>query len=153
MRFEANWRCYSTRYCGGLVGLGIMLLFVTIRPMTDDQLTSKLLFDTMFLKDIRVVGLLLGICLYGQIICYFCSNTLTKLLTIEEDKAIFHFFNNKVHEFKYSDLSSLDYTNDLYKIFLFTFKDGKKQKISSSVKNHKMASEIIRKKIAEAHDR
>ncbi len=152
MRFEANWRCYSTRYCGGIIGLGIILGWIVIYPVALGKgFIFFELFRKFFLSDIKLTGMFLGVCVYGQVIFYISSNNLTKSMVVSEDVVTCNLFNKKVCKLKYSDLSSLEYNNDLYKIFLFTFKDGRKQKISNSVKNSELAFEMIRKKIAEAN--
>ncbi len=150
MKFEANWRCYSNRYCGGVIIFGMILMFMLIRPLSAGKgFMFFELFGEFFLRDIRITGLLLGICLFAQIGLYLTSGSFSRFIVINHDKVIFHLFNKKTHELKYSDLSYIENINSVY--FLFVFKDGQTQQISNSVKNSELAFEMIRKKIADAN--
>lgn len=149
MIFYPVWNTYFARYFGGLWFFFTMLLFMLIRPLTAGKgFMFFELFHGMFLRDIRLSSVFLTICLLGQIVGYDVSRTKIKLLKIFEDKAVFHLFNGKVYEFRYSDLSSLNLTNDVFRIFEFTFRDGKKQRISNAIKSRDIALKMIQEKIA-----
>lgn len=151
MKFEGYKLPRFVMYNGWLIGLMMIIAFVVIRPIFDDRISIVSLFELLFLKSAKLTFLVFGLsCILTQFAGYDCSRTKLKFLEILGDKVIFYLLDGKVLELKYSELSSLEYTNDIYKIFLFTFKDGGKQKISNSIKDHKTAFEMINKKIQEA---
>ncbi len=151
MRFEGFKLARFVMYNGWLVGFGMIVAWMVLYPLALGK--GFIFFDAMqtaFFKDIKLTALFVGIIAWAQIEGFLISRTKPKFLEVLEDKAVFHLLSGKVYEFKYCELSSLGRTNNLYKIFEFTFKNGKKQSISDSVKNSELAFKIIREKIAEA---
>jgi hypothetical protein len=152
IRFEGHKLARFMMYNGWLVGILILCSWFLFYPLA---LGRGFLFLKMikisFFSSAKLTLWFLFLCLLSQILTYDLSCNKIKFLEILEDKAVFHLLNGKIHEFTYSDLSSLEFTDGLYELFLFTFKDGKKQKISSSVKNHKIALKAIQQKIIEAN--
>jgi hypothetical protein len=151
MKFEGLKLSRFVMYNGWVIGLGMILLFMIMRPISAGKgFMFFEMFKEIFLIDYRLSLWFSFLIFLMQLAGYDCSRTKINFLEILEEKAIFHLLNGKIFEFKYSDLRSLEYTNDIYKIFLFTFKDGKKQKISNSVKNQEVAFGIINQKINES---
>lgn len=150
MRFEANWRCYSNRYFGGLIVILMALLFILIRPLSAGQdFRFFELFNDMFLTDLRLTLSYLSICCFAQVILYLTSGCFSRYVVVDENEVVFRLFNKKTYKLKYSELSSVENSKGI--CFLFTFKDGRQQKISNSVKNSELAFKMIQKKIAEAN--
>jgi len=125
-----------------------MLLFMIIRPISAGKgFMFVEMFSGMLLRDARLTGIFLGICLYGQLIGYFVARDYTKSLELLNDKFIFILFNKTKIELKYSDIKSLEFTNDMFKNFEFILKDGEKKIIYATLKNKHQALELIQKKI------
>lgn len=154
MRFDGFKLPRFVMYNGWLIGLGMMLGCIILYPLALGKgfsLFKTAIYD-MFFRDFKLTVLFSFVTFVPmQIAGYDCSRTKPKFIEVLEEEIIIHLLSGKVHEFKYSDLSSLEYTNDIYKIFLFTFKDGGKQKISNSVKNSELAFAMIRQKIQESN--
>lgn len=151
MRFEGFKLSKFVMYNGWLIGFGAMLFFMMIRPLSAGKgFMFFEMFHLFFLRDIRLTMLFTGILIWFQLEGFLISRTKPKFLEVLEDKTIFHLLNGKIYEFKYSELTSLERTNDIYKIFLFTFKDGKKQRISDKVENSNLAFEMIRERISKS---
>jgi len=141
---------YVTKYFSGLGFFFLIMLFMVLRPLSaGKEFMFFELFKGMFLSDIRLTLLFGGIIVWAQLEGFLSGRAKPEFLEILEDKAVFYLLNNKVYEFKYSELYALDRTKNIYKIFEFTFKDGRKQTISDAIKNSELAFEIIRKKIQE----
>ena len=85
------------------------------------------MFSGMLLRDVRLTGIFLSICLYGQLIGYFVARDYVKSLELLNDKSILVLFNKTKIELKYSEIKSLEFTNDMFKNFEFILKDGEKK--------------------------
>lgn len=155
MRFEGLKLSRFVMYNGWLIGFGMACAWMALYPIALGKgFIFFELFRGMFLSDVRLTLWFSFLTLFlGQLVGYECSKTKPKLLEILEKKAVFHLLNGKVIELKYDELSSLEPTKNIYKIFEFTFKDGRKQQISNAIKNPDLALKILKAKIAEANSR
>ena len=151
MKFYADLRSYNTRYFSGLIIFASFLLFMVIRPLSAGMGFQFFeMFRGMFLTDIRLTSLFVGICIFAQINGYFIARDYTKTLDIFDNKIIFSYFNGSVIEIKYPDLVSIAYTEDIYKNFEFTLKTGEKKVIYATIKNKQQAFDLIQQRIAES---
>lgn len=149
MKFHANWRTYNTRYGFGLTIFIGMLVFMIIRPISAGKgFMFFEMFHGIFLKDIKISLIFIGICLQAQMIGYFIARDYSKSLEILNDKVIFNLFNGKNIELKFSEINSIKFTNDMYKNFEFVLIDGKKKVIYATLKNSHEILEILQKKIS-----
>ena len=148
MKFYADWRAFNTRYgMGFTIFIGI-LLFMIIRPISAGKgFMFVEMFSGMLLRDVRSTGIFLSICLYGQLIGYFVARDYVKSLELLNDKSILVLFNKTKIELKYSEIKSLEFTNDMFKNFEFILKDGEKKIIYATLKNKHQALELIQKKL------
>lgn len=151
MKFYAHWRSYSTRYYGWLNAFLSGCAWMIFYPLA---LGKGFLFfeafNKFFLSDIRLAGLFLGMIALFHLNGYYSTQKSTKLLEILESKLIFNFFNRKTLELNYLDISCLNYTQDIFKNFQFTLKNGEIKAVYASVKNKQQAFELIQQKIRES---
>lgn len=148
MKFYADWRAYNTRYGMGFTLFIGMLLFMIIRPISAGKgFMFFEMFSGMLLRDVKLTGIFLGICLYGQLIGYFVARDYVKSLELLNDKLVFNLFNKTKIELKYSEIRSLEYTKNVFKNFEFILKDGEKKIIYATLKNKDQALELIQQNI------
>jgi len=148
MKFYADWRSYNTRYGIGIVGFLSMCVWMIFYPITLGKgFIFFEVFNRFFLSSIKLTGIFLIICLYAQLIGFFVARDYTKSLELLNDKFIFILFNKTKIELKYSDIKSLEFTNDMFKNFEFILKDGEKKIIYATLKNKHQALELIQKKL------
>ena len=154
MRFYADWRAYNTRYGMGFTLFIGMLLFMIIRPISAGKgFMFFEMFSGMLLRDVRLTGIFLGICLYGQLIGYFVARDYVKSLELLNDKLVFNLFNRTKIELKYSEIRSLEYTKNVFKNFEFILKDGEKKIIYATLKNKDQVLELIQQKLNESNQK
>ncbi len=150
MKFYADWRTYNTRYGMGLTLFIGMLLFMIIRPISAGEgFMFFEMFSGMLLRDIRLTGIFFTVCLYGQLIGYFVARDYVKSLELLDDELIFNLFNKTKIKLKFSEIHSLEYTNDMFKNFEFILKNGEKKIIYATIKNKHQALKLIQQKIQE----
>ncbi len=148
MKFYADWRASNTRYRMGFILFGCILLFMIIRPISAGKgFMFFEMFSGMLLRDIRLTGLFLGICLYGQLAGYFVARDYVKSLELLDKKLVFNLFNKSKIELKYSEIKSLELTKNIYKNFEFTLKNGDKKIVYATLKDKMKAFDLINQKI------
>lgn len=150
MKFYAVWQSHFMRYYGWLNALLMMLLFMIIRPISAGKgFMFFEMFNGMFLRDIRLTGLFLGMIILFQIIGWDITNKHIKILEIVENKIVFTLFSGKVFEYNYTDTKSVSLVKDIYlgPVFEIVLNSGEKIKIRDRLKNKHQALEIIQKKL------
>ncbi len=81
----------------------------------------------------------------------FATRNNVKLLKIESDFLLINFFGilkEKSLQLNYSEISSIEWSQDGFKHFLFTLKTGEKKLIKTEIINRERAFELISKKIS-----
>jgi len=148
--YTADFKSLVTRYWGGVVFLGMIVLFAIFRPLIDARITYEDFFNPFLSKDL-VLTIYFGLfILFFHFSCYFIAYDYTKKLIISDKSVIFYLFelfSSKKLEFKYSDIDLVE--NDKHPtIFVFTLDSGKKKEIHATVKNREEALKIIQNKIS-----
>lgn len=152
MKFYAVWQSYATRYYSWLNAAMVILLFMIIRPISAGKgFMFVEMFNGMFLRDIRLTGIFLGIIVLFQVVGWNVTNKDIKTLEILEDKLTFTLFSGRIFEFNYSDIKSISPFKDVWlgPIFEITLVSGEKVKIRERLKNKQQALELIQKKLYE----
>lgn len=150
MKFYAVWQSHFMRYYGWLNALLMMLLFMIIRPISAGKgFMFFEMFNGMFLRDIRLTGLFLGMIILFQIIGWDITNKHIKILEIVENKIVFTLFSGKVFEFNYANIKSVNLVKDIYlgPVFEIVLNSGEKIKIRDRLKNKHQALELIQQKL------
>lgn len=149
MEFKAERKSYRTRY---FFGPGI-LLAITFGIFVGSLLKGFSFLDFInrmyFTSDLRSTMYLLGFLIILQVIGYFSTNKYPKLIQLSDPHLVINFFNGKTLILKYSEITSLEYTKDIFKNFEFTLKNGEKKMVYSTLSDNKKAFEEINKKINE----
>ena len=130
MKFYADWRTVNTRYTSSLTFLFATLLAIVIfAPLFPGNHMSALqTINKLFFSSFELTGGIAIFFLIAHINFYYDTQKSTKLLEILESKLIFNFFNRKTLELNYLDISCLNYTQDIFKNFQFTLKNGEIKK-------------------------
>jgi len=112
MRFEGYKLSRLMMHNGWAIWILAMLGWFTLYPLAAGKGFMLFRFiEIAFFSYSKLTLWLLFLCFLSQLISYDLSRTKPKFLEVLEDKAVFHLLNGKIHEFKYSGLSSLDRTN------------------------------------------
>ena len=153
--YTADFKSLVTRYWGGVVFLGMIVLFAIFRPLIDARITYEDFFSPFLSKDL-VMPIYFGLfMLFFHFSCYFIAYNYTKKLIISDKSVIFYLFglfSSKKLEFKYSDIDLLE-NNKHPTIFTFTLKSGKKKEIHATVKKKEEAFKLIQQKILESQNK
>lgn len=152
MKFYAVWQSYATRYYSWLNATMVTLLFMIIRPISAGKgFMFVEMFNGMFLRDIRLTGIFLGIIVLFQVVGWNITNKHIKILEILEDKLTFTLFSGRVFEFNYNEIKSISLVNDVWlgSIFEIILTSEEKVKIRDQLKNKQQALELIQKKLYE----
>ena len=153
--YTSDFKSLVTRYWGGVVFLGMIVLFAIFRPLIDARITYEDFFSPFLSKDL-VIPIFFGLLmLLFHFSCYFIAYNYTKKLIISDKSVIFYLFgllSSKKLEFKYSDIDLLE-NNKHPTIFTFTLKSGKKKEIHATVKKKGEAFNLIQQKILESQNR
>lgn len=146
MKFESQKVNYVGRYGGFLIAVCMWLLFPVLQG--DFAIFFKMINQIIYNQAILLILLIAAA--YMQLVGFFISQVKTKLLSVLDSKVIFNLFSGKTIELNYSDISCLNYTQDIFKNFQFTLKNGEVKVVCATVKNQQQAFELIQQKIRES---
>lgn len=142
MEFNAEYRSYIARYSGG-PGFIMIMIFGTFLHCLLKDFSFAIMIKRVFLAFLFFAP---AFQLYG----YLSTNKHLKLLKLDEDSLTFHFFKKPSLTLKYSEISSLEYTKDIFKNFEFVLKNGEKKLIYATLADNQKAFDLIHQKIEEA---
>jgi hypothetical protein len=144
--FKATKKNYISRYYGTFIlALIFLIIFGFFIPEKIDLDFCRLLIEK------HIVGILLfsGFVMLLQILAFFDCGTRTEILELTPISVIFHFFNKKSLELKYSEIESYEmrYIFKPPADFKFIMKNGEEKYIYARVENKELAFEKIQDEI------
>ena len=97
--------------------------------------------------------LLIAILFISQIGGYFDTQKAIKSLALEDQSLLYELFNKQKEKILYTDILSFSYTNDAFKNFEITLKNGEKKVIYPTIKKKEEAFKLIQQKILESQNK
>ena len=150
IEYRAQTQSYNFRYNSGITMVIMpLLLWMIFYPLVKGQgFVFFEAFHKFFLnKEIKIALFFLGLTLIAQLNGYYTTQQYPKTLSLKNGYLIFHFFNKKKLELKYSEIEFVFFTQDIFKNFEFIFKNGDKKIVYAAIKNKEEALKLIQKKI------
>lgn len=149
--FKYTKTSYSARYYSFL---WTVILYTSIIVSNKGTEVLPAFFYDAFFKDwaISLVFLLPIFC--WQIWSIIATRNSIKFLEVKDELLFIRFFGilkEKHLQINYSDISSLEWSKDPYKHFVFNFKNREKRLIRAEIYDKEIAFDMIQKKISEAN--
>ncbi len=150
MKFKARFAVYALRYYSA----PIIILCSLLRSIPKLMETYKgYEFGEAFKiwsdagssnpDRVKIWIFLAFLALACQVVCYFVTQSSTKLIVIGKSSITITTFNKKVTMLKYSQIKSLEYTQDRFRNFLFILKSGENKVVFSAIKNPSQAFDLM----------
>lgn len=125
-----------------------------IHPIINEGITELPSFIYgAFFKDWAVSLAFLSVPFFWIIVSILATANNTKTLELKDDSLLINFFGilkEKSLQLNYSDISSLEWSQDGFKHFVFNLKNGEKKLIKTEIIDRNKAFEIIKEKIKES---
>ena len=155
MEFKAEYRSYIGRYFGTLWGTaGMILVFLFGFQLKGKGFAFSInSIEKFYFSDIKLTLFFLIIPVAYHVNSYLVTNRYPKLVRLGKSSLTIHFFKKTSLDIKYSEINSLDYSEDRFKDFIFNLKNKKQEKFHPAIRNKEKAFEMINKKIKEAKRR
>jgi hypothetical protein len=147
--FHHTKTSYSARYYSFLW----MILFYIVYPIINGGFIALLDFIYgVFFRDLFVSLVALSPIMLWQIWSIYATRNSVKTLEIQDDLVIIKFFGilkEKSLQLNYSDIFSLEWSQDNLKHFVFNLKNGEKKLIKTEIVDRNKAFDLIQQKIKE----
>jgi len=148
MEFKAEYRSYLGRYFGSL-WIAIVILLALYFRMKSQGYDFSFFFSIFHSNNLKGTLIFLIIPVGNHIISYLTTNKYPKILKLSDNLITIDFFRKTSLTLKYSEIKSLEYSDKIYRDFVFILKNGEKKVIPSAVRSYEKAFEEINKKIKE----
>lgn len=88
-----------------------------------------------------------------QIVSFFGTQKAINSLALEDQSLLYELFNKQKEKILYTDILSFSYTDDSFKNFEITLKNGEKKVIYPTIKKKEEAFKLIQQKILESQNK
>ena len=153
MIFFPLTRTYITRYFSALVILIMMIFMLGFFSLYALDINIFLDITVIFFTYKKLSILLIAILFISQIGGYFDTQKAIKSLALEDQSLLYELFNKQKEKILYTDILSFSYTNDAFKNFEITLKNGEKKVIYPTIKKKEEAFKLIQQKILESQNK
>jgi hypothetical protein len=153
MLFSVKKRTIFKRYFSWLFFIIYSILFLQFFTIMygNQQLFVK--FLNLIISEPRLILLFSFIILINSIGCFFGTQKAIKSLALEDQSLLYELFNKQKEKILYTDILSFSYTDDSFKNFEITLKNGEKKVIYPTIKKKEEAFKLIQQKILESQNK
>lgn len=145
--FKHTKTSYYTRYYSFL---WLIILCISLIVVNNGLSALPDFIDRIFFRDLFASLVAISPIIYWQIWSIIATRNNVKTLKLENNFLLINFFGilkEKSLQINYSDISSLEWSSDHLKHFVFNLKNGEKKLIRTEIVNREKAFELIQKKI------
>ena len=117
--------------------------------------SSHIFFKTLkaVITEAKIALIIFTPFLVLHIVSFFGTQKAIKNLALEDKHLLYELFNKQKEKILYTDILSFSYTDDSFKNFEITLKNGEKKVIYPTIKKKEEAFNLIQQKILESQNR
>lgn len=148
--FKYTKTSYSARYYSFL---WLVLLYISGIVVNNGFAALPNFIYGIFFRDLFVSLVAISPIIFWQIWSIFGTRNSVKFLKIKNDSLLITFFGilkEKSLQLNYSDISSLEWSQDGFKRFALSLKNGEKKLIKTEIVDRQKAFDLLQQKIKES---